>query len=150
MIDTNGNLYSKKYFDEMGNYGDLVAVAKGESWGYLSKSGKLVLNYEFSSAESFQGEYAFAGGAPLVGLIKKDGKYVIEPYFERMAFFNDSLIITKSRGSYGILKTNGDTLLNFQYLSVEPYSATVVQLRTIEEVFYYDVALNKYIRREEE
>lgn len=149
LIDVNGKKLYAANKEEIGVYGDLIAFRKGEKWGYVNKSGTLVIPMNFTSAESFNGKLAKAGGAPLVGIINTKGEYVIDPFFESIEFFNDTLLITKSRGDYGILLTNGDTLLNFHYLSIVPYSKEVLKLQTKEAVFYYQVQQNKFIRKEE-
>lgn len=149
-IDTTG----KKLFGNdklsLGDYGKYIAIRKGDKWGYLNKNGRLVIPYNFTSANSFQGDLAKAGGAPLVGMIDKKGTYVVGPYFEKLEHFNDTVLIAKSRGKYGLLATNGDTLLSFSYISVEPFNSEVVQLETKEEIFYYQLKRNEFIRKEGE
>jgi outer membrane protein assembly factor BamD (BamD/ComL family) len=148
LIDTTG----KKLFGidqlSLGDYGTYIAIKRGDKWGYLNKNGRLVIGYNFTAAKSFQGKFAQAGGAPLVGLINRQGEYVVGPYFERLEQFNDTVLIAKSRGKYGLLGTNGDTLLNFAYISVEPFTAEVVQIETSEEIYYYDLKRNQFIRKE--
>lgn len=149
LLDTNGHKLFKSNKEDLGFYGDLIAVKKGEKWGYFNRNGGQVIGYNYTGANSFEGALAKAGGAPLVGIINKKGEYLIEPYFERLEFYNDTLLIAKSRGDFGVLQTNGDTLLNFSYERIEPFSEELVQLITREAVYYYDFKSNQFIRKED-
>ncbi|MFT5821668.1 MAG: hypothetical protein ACI8ZM_002922 [Crocinitomix sp.] len=150
LIDTNGRKLFGREQKKLGDYGTYIAVQKGDKWGYLNQNGRLVIPYNFTAANSFNGKLAKAGGAPLVGLINQKGNYVVGPFFERLEQFNDTILIAKSRGSFGLLETNGDTLLTFSYISVEPYTNEVVQLETREEIFYFHLKRNEFIRKDEE
>ena len=59
-------------------------------------------------------------------------------------------MITKSRGSFGLLLTSGDTLIDFKYVAIEPFSEEVVRLEGKENIYYYHLKENKFIRKEEE
>lgn len=148
-VDTLGKKLFSTEKEDVGTYGSLIAVKKNEKWGYVNKNGNLVIAYNFTSAHSFKGNLAKAGGAPLVGVINKKGNYQVEPYFERIEFFNDTTLITKSRGNYGLLSAEGDTLLPFMYTKIEPFTSEVVQLQTAEAVFYYNLKRHSFIRKEE-
>lgn len=150
LLDTNGSFLLKRAREDMGQYGDYIAVKKGDNWCYLSPKGHQVLGYNYTYAESFEGSFAKAGGAPLIGLINKAGNYVIEPYFESLEWLNDSLLITKSRGSFGVLNTKGDTILPFSFVTIEPYEEEVLLMETKESLFYYHLKMNQYIRKEEQ
>lgn len=150
LIDTNGRKLFTRDKDDIGNYGSYIAVKKGDKWGYVNNRGSLVIGYNFTSAGSFDGKWAKAGGAPLTGVIGKNGLYQIEPYFEQINFFNDTVMITKSRGNYGLLLTSGDTLIDFKYVSIEPFSEQVVRLESKENIYYYQLEQNVFIRKEEE
>ena len=149
LVDTTGKrLFPRNQLD-VGQFGELIAVKKGKTWGYLTKTGSVAIPNTFSLARSFEGKYALAGAEPLWGVIDKKGKYLIEPYFEQLSFLNDSLIVAKSRGSYGILTIDADTLLNFSYISVEPIEDSIVELMQGNDLFYYDLKRNRFIRKEE-
>jgi len=150
LMDVNGKKLFTSDKEDVGFYSDFIAIIKGDKWGYVTKSGAALIGFQFTSALSFKGGYALAGGAPLVGIINKRGEYAVEPYFERIDFFNDSILITKSRGNFGLLETNGDTLLDFKFVKIEPFTEDIVRLETREAIYYYSLKTNKFIRKEEE
>ena len=83
-------------------------------------------------------------------MINKSGNYVVEPFFEQLSFLNDTLLIAKTMGNYGIISTSGDTLLNFIYLSIEPIDNKIVKLEKGGAIFYYDLVRDKLLRKEED
>jgi len=149
LIDTSGKKLFSKDQQNIGQYGDPIAVLKGKNWGYVSKAGASVIPATFTLAGSFKENYAPAGSDPLWGLINKKGQYVIEPYFEEISPLNDSLWIARSRGNYGLLTTTGDTLLNFSYLSLEPTSRDMIRLQQNGSQFYYNLNKRIFVRKEE-
>ncbi len=150
LIDTNGRKLFSQNREDVRGYSNFIAVKKNDKWGYVTPGGNLIINYNFTAAQSFENGIALAGGAPLTGVINTKGNYVIEPYFERINFINDSLAIAKSRGNYGILNAKGDTVLGFNYSSAELYTPNFVQLKTSEAVFYYQLDTGRFLRKEEE
>ena len=83
-------------------------------------------------------------------MINKQGQYILQPYYEDLTFLNDTLLIAKSHGNYGLLNVRGDTLLNFVYISIEPIDDKIVKIQEGDSVFYYDILNNKLLRKEEE
>ena len=150
LIDTAGKRLYPRNQSGLGDYGDLIAVKRGQHWGYLKPSGQSVIPNTFDMAKSFVGDFGVAGEEPLWGLINRKGRYILEPYYEQLDFLNDSTLIAKSRSNYGVLTTAGDTLLTFSYISIEPIDDSVVELERGGELFYYDLRTRGFIRRNEE
>lgn len=150
LIDTTGKKLFTQPKENIGDYSSLIAVYKGDKWGYVNPAGAQIIPFSFTWANSFDGNFAIAGNDPFLGLINKQGQYVINPYFEQLTFLNDTLIIAKSLGNYGIISISGDTLLNFAYLSIEPINEKVVRIEQGGAIFYYDLARNKIMKKEED
>lgn len=150
LLDTTGKKLFSKNKEDIKKYSEYIAVKKKDKWGYVSPKGSVLVNYNFTSAESFINGKALAGGFPLVGVINKKGEYLIEPYFEKIEFINDTLAITKSRGNYGMLNLKGDTILPFKFVGIEPYVENVVQIETKEAIYYYSLDQVRFLRKPEE
>jgi hypothetical protein len=150
LVDTSGARLFAKPKDGLGDFSALIANVKAGKWGYINPAGVQVIPFSFSTANSFQGNYAIAGNDPFLGVINKTGLYVIQPFYEELTFLNDTLLIAKSLGNYGVLNVNGDTLLNFTYLSVEPIDGKIVRIEQGDELFYYDLERKKFLRKEDE
>ncbi len=150
LIDTTGKRLFAQPKENLGDYSELIAVSKAGKWGYYTPSGVLTIPHNFTLAGSFSKGFAIAGIDPFYGLINKQGQYILEPYYEDLTFLNDTLLIAKSHGNYGLLNVRGDTLLNFVYISIEPIDDKIVKIEEGDSVFYYDILNNKLLRKEEE
>jgi hypothetical protein len=149
LVDTTGKKLFVQPKENLGDYSSLIAISKAGKWGYITPAGAQAIPYNFTLANSFKGNYAIAGNDPFYGLINKTGQFVIQPYYEELTYLNDTLLIAKSRGNFGVLNLNGDTLLNFVYIKIEPINDIVVKIEQGTAVFYYDLQRNKILRKEE-
>ena len=68
----------------------------------IDKSGKKVISKEFEDAGNFTGEYAVAKKDGKVGVIDKNGNWIIEPDFEEISLDED-MVIFKVSESYFML-----------------------------------------------
>ncbi|MBD3635870.1 MAG: WG repeat-containing protein [Crocinitomicaceae bacterium] len=149
LIDSLGNKLFKKEWDDVGSYSEIIAVKKGDKWGYVNRKGQKVLPFEYTYAQSFKGNAAVVQLSPFYGVIDKQGNYLIDPLQEELRPLNDSIYIAKSLGKYGLITFSGDTLLSYKYTQIEPIDELVVKLEEGGEVFYYNCQNKKFIRRED-
>ena len=71
----------------MGFFNDgLGAVKIGEKWGYIDRSGNIVIEPRFELADDFHKGFGSAGQNGKVGIIDKTGAYLIKPIFDRIWF----------------------------------------------------------------
>lgn len=149
LMDTTGKRLFTQGRENVGDFSSLIAVSKGGKWGYQNAQGTQVIPFSYTYASSFKNTSAIAGNDPFFGLIGKNGTWLIEPYFEKLEYINDTLFIGKSLGNYGILNIEGDTLLEFAYVSIEPINERFVRLEKGEEVFYFDLVKKAMLRKED-
>ena len=69
----------------------LFPVKQDGKWGYIDKTGKIVINPQFDSATSFSKGLARVVIGDKWGYIDKTGKIVINPQFDSAASFCDGL-----------------------------------------------------------
>ncbi|MBK7129467.1 MAG: WG repeat-containing protein [Crocinitomicaceae bacterium] len=150
LIDTTGKKLFAQPKEKLGDYAAVMAVEKSGKWGYVYPTGAQAIPFTFTHAFSFNGNYAIAGSEPFSGIINKAGVYVINPVYEEITFLNDTLIIAKSLGNFGLMTLQGDTLLNFVYIKIEPISASVVKLERGSDLFYYNLSTNQFLKKEDE
>jgi len=78
-----------------------------------------------------------------------NGDLLLEIYYEDFTPLNDTLCIVKSRGRYGLISTQKDTIVDIKYKFIEPYSNSVVKIVNEDSQWYYNFVTNKWIKREE-
>ena len=65
----------------------MAAVMIGKSWGYIDKTGTLVIAAQFEKALEFSGGYAPVKSGKGWGFIDTAGKLTITPRFEKVMPF---------------------------------------------------------------
>jgi hypothetical protein len=149
LIDSSGVKLFRKGVEDIGVFGDLIALKKKGKWGYCDVKGLNKIEHNYSYAYTFHVDKAIVQQDPFYGLINSSGEFIIAPLLEELKMINDSVYLAKSVGEYGLLTDNGDTLLNFQYINIEPIDNLVVKLEEDGNVFYFDLKRLEFIRNEE-
>ncbi|MCB9224052.1 MAG: WG repeat-containing protein [Crocinitomicaceae bacterium] len=149
LIDKDGKKLFKKNQEDLGRFGELIPHKKKGVWGYVDKAGTTKIDHEYTYANSFQGEFAIIQQDPFYGLINRKGEFVVGPLMEDLKKLNDTLFVGKSLGKYGLISTKGDTLLNFQYIKIEPIDDTVVMIEEEGEIYYYNIKRLEFLRKED-
>lgn len=99
----------------------MAAVLKDKKWGYVDKTGKLVIDYQFDRAWHFEN-----GAAPVaIGqnsntdewrLIDRSGKYISDKVYDDIERFKGGLARTFVNGQgYGMIDTKGKELFTPHY-----------------------------------
>lgn len=149
LVDSTGKkLFAQDQLD-VGAYSDVIAVKKGENWGYVNKKNQKILGFDYTYAKSFESGSAIVEQSPFYGVIDKQGNFLVNPLQEYLQAFNDTILIAKSLGKFGLITIEGDTLLPYKYSKIEPIDEKVVQLEEEGDVFYYNCQLKQFIRKEE-
>ena len=94
----------------------LFPVGVNGKWGYINRSGKLVIPLHFDIAYNFH-----EGLAPVVevnykyGYINKSGKLVIPPQYDAADNFREGLALVGVNAKYGYINTSGKLVIPLQY-----------------------------------
>gem|GEM_PF-1389471 len=75
-------------------------ILYGTEWGYINRSGELVIPYRFEEVGSFDEGLAWAVDGQKAGFINPKGKYVIRRKFEIVSGFHDGLAIANGEGKW--------------------------------------------------
>lgn len=73
----------------------LSPIKQTGKWGYIDKSGNIVINGQFGGALSFSEGLAPASTGGKWGYIDKTGKYVIDPQFDLAYGFSEGFAPVK-------------------------------------------------------
>jgi glucan-binding YG repeat protein len=97
-----------------------------DKWGYVDKTGKVVINPQFDLASSFEEGLAAVNTGYAMGnanyprlngkwgYLDKTGKYAINPQFEEGMPFQDGLAAVKVGGKWGYVNKTGRYIWNPQ------------------------------------
>ena len=85
----------------------LYPVKVNGQWGYIDKTGKIVINPQFDSAWDFSEGLAWVKVGGKWGYIDKTGKIVINPQFDDAHDFHDGLALVVVEGLYGYIDRTG-------------------------------------------
>ncbi len=149
LIDTNGIKVFNQEKEGIGAYGNLISAQKEGDWGYVNEKGKMMIDYQYSNALSFENGTALVEMSPLWGVINENGESIVEPIYESLSYINDTLLLAKRMGTYGLISTKGDTILNFYYVSIEPIDEQVVEVEEGGRVYFFNLISSEFIRKED-
>jgi len=148
-VDTLGHLKFKKYYDDLGEFGTYIAFKKDDSWGYITQNEQIFIKPNYDKTVSFNEVGGIVVLEPLKGIVGVDKTLLLDVFYEDFTFVDDTTLITKSRGKYGLMTTNKDTILTFTYQLIEPFSSSLVKVNNNDWVLYYNFITNKWIKKED-
>lgn len=95
---------------------NLVSVCKDGKWGYMDKSGEIVIDCQFEDAGIFNDDgLARVAVNGKYGYIDKTGAYVINPQYDDGRPFSDGFACVKQGDKFGYVNTLGEVVISFQY-----------------------------------
>jgi hypothetical protein len=98
-IDRQERVISARTFLDVKDFSEgLAAVKTAKGWGYLGKSGKIVIEPQFDDADPFSEGLALVERDGKLGFINSAGTFVIEPQFESALSFSDGLAVVGADG----------------------------------------------------
>lgn len=108
-VDKTGQIISQRFDYALPFSEGLAPVRIGLSWGYINKTGNVIVAPRFESAEPFADDLALVSEHGLFGYIDRTGSYVIKPQFNSAEGFADGRAVIGDRGSgYRYIDRHGD------------------------------------------
>lgn len=145
LIDTMGKQILPAIFTGIGDFSELIPVTKGNEWGYSNRDARLIINYQYDYAYSFENDIAFVEKQSKIGAINKVGEVVIPIRYDDINRFNDDLFIFKLGGNMGVLDESGEQVVPNNYNRVVPIDKSLIRLENNERIDYYDVSKSRLI-----
>lgn len=96
-VDTNGAHVIPRRFEKARAFRHgLAAVRIDGLWGFIRPSGELAINPRFLAVGAFHGAWAEAASNEGIGVIDRDGAFIIPPRFDRaIPFTNDVALVSE-------------------------------------------------------
>jgi hypothetical protein len=110
-IDLNGNWVITHAYHRLYGFFDGLAAAENDNgkWGFLNKTGKVEIPFQFEFGSMFSESLAPMFSEEKYGFIDKSGKWAIKPQFTQANGFVDGLAVVKRGGV--LMKPEGSTLI---------------------------------------
>ncbi|WP_158217551.1 WG repeat-containing protein [Lottiidibacillus patelloidae] len=97
------------------NEGLAAVQVEGKGWGYIDKSGAVVIEPQFEFASRFSEGVAFVKVDGLYGFIDKSGSIVIDAEYEHALPFSEGVAAVKKENKYGYINNNGEFVIEPQF-----------------------------------
>jgi hypothetical protein len=110
-------------------------IVTGGKYGYIDKSGKIIIKPKFYSANPF-----FCGWARVDdGYINKSGSYMkSSKNYDELFDFSEGFAVVKKSGKYGIIRDNGQTFLETDYDRISGFKDGLFRVKLGEEDYFID------------
>jgi len=92
---------------------ELAVVGKDKKFGFMDKSGKILIPIEFKQAGNFSDGMAAVLVDGKWGYINTGGNMVIEPQFDRVKAFNSGIALVESNKNWFYIDKSGNPLDSF-------------------------------------
>ena len=105
----------KKYDYKDDYYEGLAAVRLNGKWGYIDKSGNVVIPLKYDLAYGVKEGLALVKSNGKYGFIDKSGNVVIPLKYDDAASFNEGLALVKLNGKCGFIDKSGNVVIPLKY-----------------------------------
>ncbi|HEY1243258.1 MAG TPA: WG repeat-containing protein [Hyphomicrobiaceae bacterium] len=92
-------------------------------WGYIDKTGRIVIPLQFESASPFSEGLATVKVGKKIGVIDQAGRHVIEPRFDAVYRFQSGRAAVKVGSYWGFIDTSGAEIIPLRYHFTGHYSS---------------------------
>ncbi|MDF2891203.1 MAG: repeat protein [Clostridia bacterium] len=101
---------------------ELYVIRDNGRYGYINKSGLVVIKPQFEDAYNFSEGLARISVQHKYGFIDKDGKIVIEPVFDDAGDFIEGMVRVSIDNKYGFIDKAGKAAIPLEYEVVSEFS----------------------------
>lgn len=131
-----GSIWADDYYiDKAGNvmrpndFEALIRVYQKGKFGYMDKNKKLIVPYQWQSAEAFSEGLASVRKDGLSGYIDISGKMVIPYQWEYSRDFSNGRAVVEQDGKYGFIDTTGKLVIPCHWDSVKDFNEGLATVR---------------------
>ncbi len=117
LADTSGKLLSSFIFDEIRmvkkpikTNEQIIAVRINKLWGFLSKTGKLIVIPKFESVSSWNNESFVVKNSNHYGFYNAEGEKIYDTIYDDIKFIHEQLLAVKINGKYSFGELNSNKI----------------------------------------
>ena len=124
----------------------LYPVKRSGLWGYMDRSGALVIEPRYDWADAFHEEVAAVWQAGKFGYINEAGEMIIAPRFDMSLGFSCGVTFAWVNGKVGLIDKRGDWIMEPQYGGASRFSEGLAAVKTLNGWAYIDTTGKTQIR----
>lgn len=105
-VNKYGNTINSEVYHDAKSFSDGLACVQKDyngKWGYIDKTGKLVIPYSFERASLFSCGFACVEQNGKYGVIDKMGNFVIPAIYDRAKHVTEYSVVVKQNGKWGAI-----------------------------------------------
>ena len=114
-----GNVLFEPFFDEFYGFeqGTTAVVSKAGKFGYINKTGKIIIPLSYDDGFDFEGDCAIVKLDGKFGLVNLDGQIKMAPIYNDIYLISAPNIFycAKLEEKYGIIDVNSNSILPFEF-----------------------------------
>lgn len=116
----------------------LAGVQVGERWGYIDRTGRMIIKPQFQEVSYFAENLASIKSGDKWGYIDRTGKIVIATKFQEAKEFSEGFASVKFDGKWGYIDNKGDFTVQPQYEAAEAFREGLASIKTGDLWGYID------------
>ncbi len=94
-------------------------------WGYIDRTGRIVINPQFEEAGDFSEGLARVKAGGKWGYVDRTGRFLINPQFEEAGDFSQGLARVKLGGKWGYVNRQGAVVIPPQFSEASDFSRSL-------------------------
>ncbi|MCC8087675.1 MAG: WG repeat-containing protein [Rikenellaceae bacterium] len=114
LINESGKVVCKiGWVQEIGGFSEGLALLKQKNkFGFIDKSGEIVVNLDYDNARNFHEELAGVKFQGKYGFINKSGQWIIPPDYDMVFDFHEGVAVYGINGKFGYLGIDGNKIFS--------------------------------------
>ena len=150
IIDAKGEKVFPAIFQDIGKYRaeGFTAVKKRGKWGYSNPSLNLVIPYQFDYCLSFNHKVGIVKKDNQWGIIKENGKYLLDAKYDDVKWIGDSLYVLSKEKKKALYIVGDKSELLFNWDVITSFDNRFLILENEKQLIYYDLKRKSYLETE--
>ena len=146
IINQMGKIIVPISFNAIGEISSLTAFTKGNGWGFMDLTGKVILLPEYDYADSFKDGTAIVEKLTLQGVIDVKGKVIIPVSYTSIDRLTKELFLVSNGAQFGVFTTKGEMIVPLEYQQIRVIDKDLLVLINSNEVHYLYVPEKRIIQ----
>lgn len=143
-VDKWGNPISDRYYGLPQGFSEgMAAVNKYGKWGFIDKTGRLVIPFEYEMLKlnhmRFREGVAVVGKNGKYGVIDKKGNEIVPFKYENaLAHYSEGLLSLKENDKWGVIDKRGNIVVPFEFDYIDEYHSGLAGVNKNDKYGFID------------